>query len=189
MSWLPLGSLQDCCTLSVPGEKATITLYERPKKSADSIDPPVPIALAKCALSVSDLLQPSSSERVGASVVQRCRSQPYIPDISCFQITACATCKLEVTELPTDVLAALQTSANRKIIQAAQPVEDASPGKKPAAKGKPAAPEPVVDRDLTPEEAEAAAKEFKDSRKNVIAKLDVCITVRLSLVLSGDVPV
>jgi hypothetical protein len=97
-------------------------------------------------------------------------------------------CKLELTELPSDVLRALQTAANRKVIQAALPVEDASPGKKPAPKGKAAAPEPVVDRALTPEEADAAAKEFRDARKEKLTSCDVTVTVSLSLVLGGDVP-
>jgi hypothetical protein len=48
----------------VSGEKAVVTVFERPGKPVDSCETPAPVELAKCALSVADLLQPSSSERV-----------------------------------------------------------------------------------------------------------------------------
>ena len=164
-----------------------MTMYERPPEGTGD-----PVVLGKCALALADLLQTSDSERVSCCVtgcLSRCGC-PQRPDSAVVllraQVTATADCKLDVIELPSTVTATLREVAARKVIAASAPPEDPAAAKKPAAKGKAAAPEaPAPLRELTAEEAVEAEKAFKEARKAMIAAVQLTVTVSVGVVLAG----
>ena len=110
------------------------------------------------------------------------------------QISVDAECSLKVVELPSAVLEAINKSESIKIIKAASESAEAeepakAPPKKGAKGGKGAAPEEVdVSRPLTPEEEAEHKKKCAETRSSLKSSCTPTVSVVVSLVLSGPVP-